>query len=79
MRKMMFIAFAAATFMFASCHTGNNKNDNKQGTDDTTIVATEAEANADTTATEATDAEKAEAPAEDAPAEAAPAEDAPAK
>ena len=48
---MMFIAFAAATFMFASCHTGNNKNDDKQGTDDTTIVATEAEANADTTAT----------------------------
>ena len=79
MRKLMFIAFAAATFMFASCHTGNNKNDDKQGTDDTTFVATEAEANADTTATEATDAEKAEAPADDAPAEAVPAEEAPAK
>ncbi len=78
MRKLMFIAFAAATFMFASCLT-DNKNDGKQGTDDTTIVATEAEANADTTATEATDTEKAEAPAEDAPAEAAPAEEAPAK
>ncbi len=76
MKKMMFIALAAATFTFASCWT--DKKTDVQESDETevvdTTVAPEGEDNAATDSTAAKDenaessAEGTEAPAEETPA-----------
>ena len=79
MKKLMFIALAAAAFTFSSCGTGNDNGGTENPGNDQELLdnGNNTEAPTDST-TEVANDEQTEAPAEEAPAEEAPAEEAPA-
>ena len=77
MKKLMFIALAAAVFTFSSCFTGNDKGGTENPGNDQELLENDnnTDAPADSTTAVAND-EQTEAPAEEAPAEEAPAAEA---